>query len=218
MKLWEISGDGVVSGKFSWMSGIWVVILILLGGLGLALFLKELVRPRLELPLQVLCLWGFRSSWGWFVVSPAGLHGAEASNVSSSAISAFRAAIVRAVWSSKMPLANIPAILNLLDGPVGIDLAFHIVWARFRMMRRYLAYCPGEEPRIFRMLDLVSRGSQGHGAVHLFLLSAAELGFAWDGAEHGWVRGLSPFSQNDDGANSAFLFFCSGCLAFQCLC
>ena len=24
------------------------------------------------------------------------------------------------------------------------------------MMRRYLAYCPGEEPRIFRMLDLIS--------------------------------------------------------------
>ena len=38
------------------------------------------------------------------------------------------AAIVRAVWSSLMPLANAPAILNLLDGPVGVDPAFHIVW------------------------------------------------------------------------------------------
>ena len=38
------------------------------------------------------------------------------------------------------------------------------------------------------MLDLISRGSQGHGLVHLLLLSAAELGFVWDGAEHGWVR------------------------------
>ena len=27
------------------------------------------------------------------------------------------------------------------------------------MMRRYLAYGPDEEPRIFRMLDLISRGS-----------------------------------------------------------
>ena len=62
---------------------------------------------------------------------PAGLHAAEASHVSSSSISAFRAAIVRAVWSSKMPLANAPAILNLLDGPVGIDPAFDIVWAGF---------------------------------------------------------------------------------------
>ena len=54
---------------------------------------------------------------------PAGLHAAEASYVSSSSISAFRAAIVRAVWSSKMYLANTPAILNLLDGLVGIDSA-----------------------------------------------------------------------------------------------
>ena len=81
---------------------------------------------------------------------PAGLHAAEASYVSSSSISAFRAAIVRADWSSKMPLANAPAILNLLDGPVRVDPAFHVVRSRFRMMWRYLAYCPDEEPRIFR--------------------------------------------------------------------
>ena len=43
------------------------------------------------------------------------------------------------------------------------------------------------------MLDLISRGAQGHGPVHLLLISAAELGFAWDGAEKGWVRvSLSP--------------------------
>ena len=119
---------------------------------------------------------------------PAGLHAAEASYVSSSSIGAFRAAIVRAVWSSKMPPADAPAILNLLDGPVGVDPAFHIVWSRFRVVRRYLSYCPEEEPRIFRMLDLISRGAQGHGPVHLLLISAAELGFAWDGAERGWVR------------------------------
>ena len=38
------------------------------------------------------------------------------------------------------------------------------------------------------MLDLISRGAQGHGLVHLLLISAAELGFAWDGNEHGSVR------------------------------
>ena len=119
---------------------------------------------------------------------PAGLHAAEASYVSSSAISGFRAAILRAVWSSKMPLANAPAILNLLDGPVGVDPAFHIISFRFRMICRYLSYCPEEKPRIFRMLDLISRGAQGHGLVHLLLISAGELGFAWDGDEKGWVR------------------------------
>ena len=28
---------------------------------------------------------------------------------------------MRAVWSSKMPLAGTPAILSLLDGPVGVE-------------------------------------------------------------------------------------------------
>ena len=75
-------------------------------------------------------------------ICSAGLHAAEASYVSSSSISASRAAIVRAVrfssyvssssisackaaivravWSSKMPLASAPAVLYLLDGPVGV--------------------------------------------------------------------------------------------------
>ena len=55
-------------------------------------------------------------------------------------------------------------------------------------MRRYLAFCPEEEPRIFWMLDLISRGAQGYGPVHLLLISAAELEFSCDGAEKGWVR------------------------------
>ena len=38
------------------------------------------------------------------------------------------------------------------------------------------------------MLDLISRGARGHGPIHLLLISAAELGFAWDGEEKGWVR------------------------------
>ena len=56
------------------------------------------------------------------------------------------------------------------------------------MMRRYLAYCPEEEPRIFRLLDLISRGAQGHGPVHLLLISAAEIGFTWDSGGQGWLR------------------------------
>ena len=46
------------------------------------------------------------------------------------------------------------------------------------MMRRYLACCPEEEPRIFRMSDLISWGAQGHGPIHLLLISASELGFS----------------------------------------
>ena len=53
---------------------------------------------------------------------PAGLHAAEASYVSSSSISAFRAAIVRAVWSSKMPLAVLLPFLTFLMVLFGLIL------------------------------------------------------------------------------------------------
>ena len=185
MKLWDISGCG----------GFWKVQLDVrdLGGhldftkrARAGTLSKRVGEATLGVAAVGALLVGFQVKL-WLIRGkylPASLHAVEASYVSSSSISALRAATVRAVWSSKMPLANAPAILNLLDGRVGIDPAFHI----FRMMRRYLAYCPGEETRIFRMLDLISRGSQGHGPVHLLLISAAELGFAWNGAEQGWVR------------------------------
>ena len=41
------------------------------------------------------------------------------------------------------------------------------------------------------MLDLRAHGA-GHGPVHLLLTSAAEIGFAWDGGEQGWVRAALP--------------------------
>ena len=202
------------------MSEIWEVILILLFVLVLVLFLVGLVGLRWVLLLLVLCLLGFQVKLGLVrgKFLSAGLHAAEASYVSSSSISAFRAAIVRAVWSTKMPLANPPAILNLLDGPVGVDPAYYVVWARFRMVRRYLAYCPEEEPRIFRMLDLISRGAPGHGPVHLLLISAAEIGFAWDGDEHGWATCFSPSFAYDGWSYSAFsllLFWMPGVFMFS---
>ena len=42
------------------------------------------------------------------------------------------------------------------------------------------------------MLDLISGEASGHGPVHLLLISAAELGFAWDGDENGWVQPSLP--------------------------
>ena len=112
---------------------------------------------------------------------PAGLHAVEASYISVSFLSAFRAAIVRAVWSCKMPLANAhsPGRASRC-GP-----AYYTVRARFRMMRRYLSYRPDEVPRIFRMLDILAHGADGHGPVHL-LQSCAEIG------EQGWIRAALP--------------------------
>ena len=121
------------------------------------------------------------------------LHAVEVSYVSSSSsLSAFRAAIIRAVWSSKMPLDSTPAVLDLLDGPVGVDPSFHTVWAGFRTVRRYLRTVLRRSPGFFRMLDLISWVAQGHGPVHLLLTTAYEVGFAWDGDEKGWVRTCLP--------------------------
>ena len=96
------------------MSGIWVAISILLFVLGPVLFPwvgegTVGVAAVGALPL------GFQVKLGLVrgKFLPAGLHAAEASYVSSSSTSALTAAIVRAVWSTKMPLANTPAILNL---------------------------------------------------------------------------------------------------------
>ena len=112
---------------------------------------------------------------------PAGLHAVEASHVAISSLNSFRAAIGRAVWSGKMPMASTPVLLNLLDSPVGVDPTYHVIWARFSMLRRYLAYRPDEVPRVYRMLDLIARGAGGHGPIHLLLASAAQIGFASDG-------------------------------------
>ena len=38
-------------------------------------------------------------------------------------------------------------------------------------------------PRIFRVHDLIAHGAEEHAPVHLLLVSADELGFAWDGKE-----------------------------------
>ena len=50
----------------------------------------------------------------------------------------FAHAICRVVWSRRQPLANVGAVLSLLDGPTGCDPAFCVVWFRFRLLRRYL--------------------------------------------------------------------------------
>ena len=123
MKLWDISGEG----RF------WKV----------QLDVRDLERHLISLiaPGRVPCLAGLRVlllvllRWvvklglvrGKYIL--ASLHAAEASCVSASSLGAFRAAVVEAVWSSQMPLANTPAVLSLLDGPVGVDPALRSSFA-----------------------------------------------------------------------------------------
>ena len=75
----------------------------------------------------------------------------------------------------RQPLANVGAVLRLLDGPTGCDLAFCVVWFRFRLLRRYLALWPTEVGRVYRLLEMVGDGCPGHG-IHL-LSRCAEIGF-----------------------------------------
>ena len=119
---------------------------------------------------------------------PAALHGIEASLLSQSSYLRLRAAFVRACWSSKMRMSHSGTVLSLLDGPEGVDPGFCIVWFRFRLMRRYLAYRPDESARIGRLLDLVREGAPGHGPVHLLVRSAAKIGFKWCSDGFCWDR------------------------------
>ncbi len=66
---------------------------------------------------------------------PGGLHCCEGAAVSVTALSSFRSAIARAVWSKKLPMTNTPALLSLSDGPWGSESAFFIIWSRFRQLR-----------------------------------------------------------------------------------
>ena len=130
---------------------------------------------------------------------PGGLHGCEGAAVSVTALSSFRSAISRVVWSKKLPMTNTPALLSLLDGPWGSDPALFIIWSRFRQLRRYLAYRPDEEARIFRL-----SGPPGHGPIHLLIQSAEELGF-FLGLWAGWLDSAwSSSAAYDDCACSAF--------------
>ena len=119
---------------------------------------------------------------------PGALHGIEASFLAEASLRKLRAAIVRVVWSRRQSLANPGAVLSLLDGPSGSDPALCVVWIRFRMFRRFLAYRLGEVFRVYRLLEHVAGGCPGHGPVHLLVDSAAEIGFVWSTDVTGWAR------------------------------
>ena len=87
---------------------------------------------------------------------PGALQGIEASTLPLGLLRRLRSAFVSAVWSRTMPLAQVGAVLTLLDGPVGCDPGFHVVWCRFRLLRRYLAYRPLEVPRLYTGCFLIS--------------------------------------------------------------
>ena len=130
---------------------------------------------------------------------PGALHGIEASFLAESSVRKLRSAFCRVAWSRRQPFAHVGSVLGLLDGPVGCDPAFCVVWFRFRQMRRYLAFRPEEIPRVYRLLQAAADGSSGHGPAHLLLESAAEIGFFWCSRFLGWDRPGLPMLSMVDG-------------------
>ena len=116
---------------------------------------------------------------------PAALHGVEASLLASDSLRKLRSAVCGVVWSRRQPMANVGAVLRLLNGRTGCDPAFCVVWFRVRLFRRYLSLWPAEVGRVYRLLEMVSEGCPGHGPIHLLSASAAEVGFRWD--PHVWL-------------------------------
>ena len=112
----------------------------------------------------------------------------EASLLASDSLRKLRSSIHKAVWSRRQPLAGTGAVLRLLDGPMGCDPAFCVVWFRFRLLRRYLALWPTAVGRVYRLLEMVSEGGPGHEPIHLLTACAAEIGFRWDLVGMGWSR------------------------------
>ena len=127
---------------------------------------------------------------------PAALHGVESSLLALDSLRKPRSSICRVVWSRRQPLASIGAVLILLDELTGCDLAFCVVWFRFRLFRRYLALWPSQVGRAYRLLEMVSEGCPGHGPIHLLSASVAEIGFRWDPLALAWSRPDLPLLSN----------------------
>ena len=114
----------------------------------------------------------------------------------SDSLRKLRSSIHKVVWSRRQPLASVGAVLSLMDGPSGCDPAYCVVWFRFRMLRKYLALCPSEVGRVYRLLDMAGEGCPGHGPVHLLVACASEIGFQWEPLALGWSRPGLPLLSN----------------------
>ena len=99
--------------------------------------------------------------------------------MSASPLSTFRAAIVRSVWSSQDASSQHSGHSEFagFSGWCGPDFPHCLDW---------------DSPRASVSGPPSLPMAPGHGPVHLLLISAAEVGFAWDGGEAGLDPCRSP--------------------------
>ena len=180
MKLWDVSVDGQPL-KVELDIRDLVAILTSPGEPRLGPFLKGSRTLPVGLLRLVLCRWGFQVKLGLVrgKYKAAGLHAVEASFVAPSSLSSFRAALGRSVWSSKI----LPTPWFYL-----ICWMVQFEWTLLSTLSGVGSVRCGDIRLTDQMRSLVSfvfltslrTGAEGHGPVHLLLISAAELGFAWD--------------------------------------
>ena len=121
---------------------------------------------------------------------PAALHGIEASLLASDSLRKLRSSLHRVGG-----MVSSSALGKCWMRPVGVTLLC-VVWFRFRLLRRYLALWPSQVGRAYRLLEMVSEGSPGHGPIHLLSASAAEIGFRLDPLRMGRSRPGLPLLSN----------------------
>ena len=99
-------------GRGTWILFIGVELPLLLEGV-----LSLLGAPLVVVALPLDFVWTPRILRTKFL--PGALHSIEVSTISFCLLQRLRSAFVSAIWSKKMPLAHVGAILSLLDGPLG---------------------------------------------------------------------------------------------------
>ena len=127
---------------------------------------------------------------------PAVLHGIQASLFASDSLRKLRSSMLRVVWSRRQPLACVGAVLSLLDGPTGCDLAFCVVWFRFRSLRFIWLFGLQKLVGFIVFWRWWVWVAPGHGPVHLLSTCAAVIGFRWDPLALAWARPGLPLLSN----------------------
>ena len=126
----------------------------------------------------------------------AALHGVEASLLSSESLRKLRSSIHKVVWSRRQPLANVGAVLSLLDGPLGVILHLALSCFGFACFVGILLF------GLRRLVGLIVfyrwwvRVILGMVLFIFFPLVLLRLGFRWDLVALAWSRLGLPLLSN----------------------
>ena len=110
----------------------------------------------------------------------------------------FRSSVCRVVWSRRQPLADVGAVLSMLDGPSGCGpFVLCCLVSVSSLVVGILLLWPSRVDRALSSFGYWSvRVVVVMGPVHLLVSSAAEIGFRWDPHSLAWHRPGLPLLSN----------------------